>query len=105
MYRDIITVDDVMGSRMICYPFHLLECCLVTDGGGALIITKADRVENFSTNPVFILGTGESIETPIISQMSDFTSSEAFKISSAEAFKEAGIKQVNRMAKQISSGC
>ena len=92
MYRDIITVDDVMESRMICYPFHLLECCLVTDGGGALIITKANRVDDFSTNPVFILGTGESIETPIISQMSDFTSSAAFKISAAEAFREAGIK-------------
>ena len=92
MYRDIITVDDVMESRMICYPFHLLECCLVTDGGGALIITKSDRVDDFSSNPVFILGTGESIETPIISQMSDFTSSAAFKISAAEAFREAGIK-------------
>ncbi len=36
MFRDPITVDDVLASRMVAYPFHLLECCLVTDGGGAL---------------------------------------------------------------------
>ena len=92
MYRGVISVGDVMESRMICYPFHLLECCLVTDGGGALILTKSDRVDDFPTTPVFILGTGESIETPIISQMSDFTSSAAFKISASKAFGEAGIR-------------
>src|SRR6185312_17529187 len=39
MMREPITVDDVLASRMIAYPMHLLECCLVTDGGGALILT------------------------------------------------------------------
>ena len=42
MMRDLITVEDVFASRMICYPFHILECCLVTDGGGAFIMTTAD---------------------------------------------------------------
>ena len=46
-YRDPITVDDVFASRMIAYPFHLLECCLVTDGGGALILTRAERANDF----------------------------------------------------------
>ena len=41
MYRDPITVDDVLASRIVAYPFHLLECCLVTDGGGALVVTSA----------------------------------------------------------------
>ncbi len=36
MFRDLITVEDVLASRLVAYPFHLLECCLVTDGGGAL---------------------------------------------------------------------
>ena len=91
MYGDIITVEDVFNSRMICYPFHLLECCLVTDGGGALIITSAERAKDFSTNPVYIMGTGESVESPIVSQMYDMTTSAAFKTSSKKAFEEAGL--------------
>jgi len=90
-FRDPITVDDVLNSRMIAYPFRLLMCCLVTDGGGALILTKADRAKDFPTKPVYILGTGESVETTLISQMEDFTSSRAFKVSGKKAFDEAGI--------------
>ena len=91
MYRDIITIEDVFNSRMICYPFHLLECCLVTDGGGALIITSAERAKDFPTKPVYIMGTGESVESPVISQMYDMTTSAAFKTSSKKAFEEAGV--------------
>ena len=91
MMRDLITVDDVFNSRMVCYPFHLFECCLVTDGGGAIILTRADRANDFAKDPVYILGTGESTETPIVSQMYDMTSSTAFKVSSSQAFQEAGI--------------
>lgn len=92
-FHDPITVEDVLNSRMIAYPFHLLECCLVTDGGGALILTSADRAKDFPTKPVYIIGTGESAETPMISQMYDFKSSTAFRISGKKAFDEAGIKQ------------
>ena len=91
MYGDIITIEDVFNSRMICYPFHLLECCLVTDGGGALIMTSAERAKDFSTKPAYIMGTGESVESPIVSQMYDLTTSAAFKTSSKKAFEEAGV--------------
>ena len=64
MYRDPITVEDVLNSRMIAYPFRILQCCLVTDGGGALILTSADRAKDFPTRPVYILGTGEKAEGP-----------------------------------------
>ena len=90
-YRDPITVDDVLNSRMIAYPFHLLECCLVTDGGGALILTKAERARDFPTKPVYILGSGESVETPMVSQMKDLTSSQAFRIAGGDAMRSAGI--------------
>ena len=90
-HRDPITVDDVLNSRMIAYPFHLLECCLVTDGGGALILTTADRVDSFPTTPVHILGTGESVETPLVSQMADLTSSRAFRVAGPRAMAEAGV--------------
>jgi acetyl-CoA acetyltransferase len=91
-FRDPITTDDVLNSKMICYPFRLLMCCLVTDGGGALILTSADRAKDFPTKPVYVLGTGESVETPMISQMKDFTSSSAFRVSGKKAFDEAGIQ-------------
>jgi acetyl-CoA acetyltransferase len=91
MYREPITVEDVLNSRMISYPFHILECCLVTDGGGALILTSADRAADLPRPPVYVLGTGETFESPMISQMADFTTSAAFRRSSADAFREAGI--------------
>ena len=91
MYGDLITTDDVFNSRMICYPFHLLECCLVTDVGGALIITSSERAKDFPTKPVYIMGTGESVETPVVSQMYDMTTSAAFKTSSKKALEESGI--------------
>jgi acetyl-CoA acetyltransferase len=91
MYRDPITVEDVLASRMISYPFHLLECCLVTDGGGALIVTSDERAADLRKPPVHILGTGETFESPLISQLADFTTSAAFRRSSRDAFAEAGI--------------
>lgn len=90
-FRDPITVEDVMNSRMIAYPFHLFECCLVTDGGGALIMTKAERAKDFPNKPVYILGSGESVEAPMVSQMKDLTSSQAFRIAGGEALRSAGI--------------
>lgn len=93
MMKDPITVEDVLNSRMIAYPFRLLMCCLVTDGAGALILTSADRAKEFPTKPVYILGTGESVETPMVSQMEDFTSSKAFSVAGPTAFREAGIER------------
>ena len=92
-FRNPITVEDVLSSRMIAYPFRLLMCCLVTDGGGALILTSADRAKDFPTKPVYILGTGESVETPMVSQMEDFTSSRAFRVAGPTAFQQAGINR------------
>ncbi|MBT3425594.1 MAG: thiolase [Gammaproteobacteria bacterium] len=90
--QDPITVDEVMNDRMIAYPFTKPECCLVTDGGGALIVVAASRVADFPQKPVYLLGTGESVEAPMISQMSDFTSSRAFRVASANAFAESGVQ-------------
>ena len=76
---------------MIAYPFHLLECCLVTDGGGALILTKAEKAKDFPNKPVYIIGTGESVEPPMISQMQNLTSSRAFSVAGPEAMRESKI--------------
>jgi acetyl-CoA acetyltransferase len=92
-FTEPITVGDVLSSKMIAYPFHLLECCLVTDGGGALILTSAERAKDFPTKAVYLLGTGESMELPVslVSQMQDFSSSRASRISGEKAFTEADI--------------
>ena len=94
-FKDPITVDDVLNSPMIAWPFRMLMCCLVTDGGGALILTSADRAKDFPQKPVYILGTGESVETPMVSQMEDFSSSKAFRVSGKKAFDEAGISHAD----------
>ncbi|MCA3350581.1 MAG: thiolase [Roseomonas sp.] len=94
-FKDPITIDDVLNSKMIAYPFRLLQCCLVTDGGGALILTSSDRAKDFPTKPCYILGTGESVETTMVSQMEDFTSSRAFRVAGPEAFRMAGIRHAD----------
>jgi acetyl-CoA acetyltransferase len=89
--REPITVDDVLDSSMIAWPFRKLMCCLVTDGGGALVLTSAERATDLPRPPVYVLGTGESAETPLVSQMDDLTSSRAYRVSGAQAFAEAGL--------------
>jgi acetyl-CoA acetyltransferase len=60
-----------------------------------LILVSAERARDFPQKPVYLLGTGESVETPMVSQMADFTSSRAFRVTGAKAFAEAGITHKN----------
>lgn len=89
--RKPMNIEDVLSSKLIAYPLHQRECCLVTDGGGALIVTSAERARDFPTRPVYLHGTGEHVETPTITAMDDFLSSRAFVRSGKSAFAEAGI--------------
>jgi acetyl-CoA acetyltransferase len=93
MFREPLSIEDVLASRLIAYPMHLLECCLVTDGGGSLLVTSAERAKSLPgpKPPVYVLGTGEAAETPMVSMMEDFTTSKAFRLSSRSAFAEAGL--------------
>ena len=77
MMREPITVDDVLASPLVAYPMHRLECCLVTDGGGALLVTSAERARDMDLAhpPVYVAGTGEAVGPAMISQMDDFTTS------------------------------
>src|SRR5258705_2575556 len=77
-----ITVEDVLNSRMIAYPFRILQCCLVTDGGGALILTSAERARDFKTRPVYILRTRQSVETPEVSPIPTFDTLRALRTAS-----------------------
>ena len=66
-------MEDVLASPMICEPLHKLDCCLVTDGGGAVVIAAEDRWPDVATRPVVILGHGETHTHDRISNMPDLT--------------------------------
>ena len=60
-YREPITVEDVLASRLISSPLHLLDCCVISDGGGALVLTSAARARDLRKPPVVILGGAEAV--------------------------------------------
>ena len=86
-----ITPQDVLDSRMICYPFNLLDCCLVADGGGALVLVAAERARDFPRPPVYVLGAGEAVSHAMVSQMPNFVSSDSARISGEQAYRSAGL--------------
>ena len=61
-YRDPITVEDVLASRIISSPLHLLDCCIISDGAGALVLTSAERARDLPQPPVVILGGAEAVQ-------------------------------------------
>jgi acetyl-CoA acetyltransferase len=89
--RDPITVEDVLSSRWIAEPLRLLDCCLVTDGGGAVVIVSRERARDLPRPPVWILGHGESHTHLGIASMPDLTTTPA-EHSGAAAFGMAGLK-------------
>ncbi len=90
--RDPLTIDDVLNAPMISYPFTIRDCCLVTDGGGAIVLTSADRAKDLKQPPVYVLGTGEQIGHANISSMDDMTTTAAVE-SGKKAFKAAGVSK------------
>src|SRR3569833_3688401 len=89
--RDVVTVEDVVNSRMISDPLHLLDCCVVTDGGGALIVTSPEVARSLNRPKVRVLGAGEAPKTPLGGRDLDLTHSGAVW-SGPRAFDEAGVK-------------
>jgi acetyl-CoA acetyltransferase len=68
-----LTVDEVLSARMVSYPFTVRDCCLITDGGGAVIMTTAERARSLKKPPVYVLGCGQAITHANISSMPDLT--------------------------------
>ena len=68
-----LTLDEVLSARMVSYPFTVRDCCLVTDGGGAVIVTSAERARSLKKKPAYVLGCGQSTTHSSISSMPDLT--------------------------------
>jgi acetyl-CoA acetyltransferase len=90
LYRDPLTVADVLDSRMIADPLHKLDCCVVSDGGGALLLTTRERARDLAKPPVYVLGAAGAQSHWNISQAPDFTTS-AGSVCAPAAFAEAGL--------------
>src|SRR3989440_2581283 len=68
-----LTIADVLSSRMVSYPFTVRDCCLVTDGGGAIIVASAERAKSLKKPPAYVLGCGHSVTHANITSMPDLT--------------------------------
>lgn len=90
MYRDPLTIDDVVSSRMIADPLHKYECCVISDGGGAVIVTTAERAKDLRKPPVYVLGAAGASTHWNVSQMGDYTTTAAAKCGPI-AFAQAGV--------------
>jgi acetyl-CoA acetyltransferase len=90
-FRELIDVEQVLAAPMIADPLTRLMCCPVTDGGGALVLTSAERARDFPQRPVYLLGAGEATGSAMVSQMPDLTTSDAYRRAGSDAFAEAGL--------------
>lgn len=90
-YRTELTVEDVLESKEICSPLHQLDCCLVTDGAGALVVTSAERARDLRKPAVYVLGAGSCHSHNMIHAMPDLTVTPGV-VSGQRAFAQAGIE-------------
>jgi acetyl-CoA acetyltransferase len=85
-----LSIQQVLEARMVSYPLSVRDCCLVTDGGGAVILTSAARARDLKRPPAYVLGVGECLSHASISGMPDLTTTGA-AVSGAHAYAMAGL--------------
>ncbi len=90
-YRDPITIEDVLASPLQVSPLHLLDCCLVTDGAGAFVMTSAERARDLPKPPAYVLGAATCGTHSMITEMHDLTTTGG-AVSGPAAFAMAGVK-------------
>src|SRR5579872_4966092 len=91
MLRNVVTVEDVVNSPMIADPLHRLDCCVISDGGGAIILAKPEIAKSLKRPKVSVIGVGESPKNQYGGKNLDLTHSGAV-VSGPLAFAEAGVK-------------
>ena len=89
--KEPLTIEQVLNARMVSYPFTVRDCCLVVDGGGAIVLTSAARAKTLKKKPVYVLGVGESLSHSSIANMPDLTVTAAAQ-SGPQAYAMAKVK-------------
>lgn len=90
MLRDLVTVEEVISSPMISDPLHRLDCCVVSDGGGALVVVRPEIAKKLKRPVINLLGAGEAVKGPRGGQVDLSFSAAAW--SGPRAFEEAGVE-------------
>jgi acetyl-CoA acetyltransferase len=89
--KEPLTIEQVLKARMVSYPLTVRDCCLVVDGGGAIILTSAAQAKTLKKKPVYVLGVGESLSHANISSMPDLAVTAAAE-SGPKAYRMANLK-------------
>jgi acetyl-CoA acetyltransferase len=94
--RELISVDDVMNSRMITSPLHVFDCAIVSDGAAAAVVMRADRARDLGRKPVYLLGSGYGLRHGYVGDAQCLTTSGAMD-AGRTAFGKAGLapKDIN----------
>lgn len=92
MMQEPLSVADVLASRMITSPLRLLDICLVTDGGGALVMTRSDRARDTRRKPVYLLGFGDCAESQAVTFINDYTNPPFLRKATHQAMRMAQIR-------------
>lgn len=98
--RSPLSTQDVLSSRMISSPLTVRDCCLVTDGAGAAVLTRAERARDLVADPVYVLGAGEAHDHRYLTQMPDLATTAAVD-SGARAYQMAGVRAADVDVAQI----
>lgn len=88
--RDDLSLDDVVNARLVSDPLGLRDCCLVTDGAAAIVMTRADRAKDHANKPAYVLGAASATSHREIANMPDLTVTAA-RESGARAYAQAGV--------------
>jgi acetyl-CoA C-acetyltransferase len=90
MLRKVVTVEEVVNSPLVADPLHRLDCCVISDGGGALVVTRPEIARSLKRPVVSVRGAGEAVKHQMGGQL-DLTYTGA-RFSGARAFEEAGVR-------------
>jgi acetyl-CoA acetyltransferase len=88
--RDPLSIEDVLSARMVSDPLTVRDCCLVTDGAAAIVMTRADRARDLPRPPVYLLGAASATWHRNISTLDDLTVTAATE-AAPRAFAQAGV--------------
>ena len=98
--RDPLSIADVLSARTIASPLTVRDCCLVTDGGGAIVLTRATQARDLKQKPVYVLGSATAVWHRQISCMPDLTTTAAAQ-SGAQAYAMAGLQAADMDMAQL----